>query len=308
GPPDARSAGRAPRARRPRPLHRAPPRRARAPRRRRRADAHLDLRGIPERPPRGGGDGRGRDRERRRRLSRARPVAGDGTPRPGPCAGGGRGGAPPRAARRVARAPPRARRAAPRRGRVRRRADGGTDERGVSGSAPRPRRPAKRRSGVSAGARMRIAYVIPVYPPVPSQPFVVNEMVEVQDAGHEVFLLPLYPAPPSPVRHGTFERFRPEAVFAPAICNGRICWQAVRTAVARPLRVLTTLAGIHRAAGGNFYAQARLLAITPKALAAAGWLRRNEIGRIHAHFANQTADCAAIAGRVADVPFSFTAH
>ena len=33
--------------------------------------------------------------------------------------------------------------------------------------------------------RMRIAYVIPAWPPVASQPFVVNEMIAVQEAGHE---------------------------------------------------------------------------------------------------------------------------
>ncbi|HJQ82995.1 MAG TPA: glycosyltransferase, partial [Candidatus Binatia bacterium] len=72
--------------------------------------------------------------------------------------------------------------------------------------------------------------------------------------------------------------------------------------------VLATLAGLHRAAGRNLWAHARLLAIAPKALAAAAWLRRAGIDRVHAHFASQTADCAALAGCVAGIPFSFTAH
>jgi hypothetical protein len=38
-------------------------------------------------------------------------------------------------------------------------------------------------------------------------------MVEVQEAGHEIFLLPLYRTPPAAVRHATFERFRPVAVL-----------------------------------------------------------------------------------------------
>src|SRR5258707_1257786 len=54
-----------------------------------------------------------------------------------------------------------------------------------------------RRRGLRGGLRgwlpgMRIAYVIPAFPPAPSQPFVVNEMIEVQEAGHEVFVVPLY--------------------------------------------------------------------------------------------------------------------
>ena len=155
---------------------------------------------------------------------------------------------------------------------------------------------------------MRIAYVLPVYPPVASQPFVVNEMVAVQEAGHAVYLLPLYPAPPSPLQHGTFERLRPTDVFPPALCDLRTLALALWTVVTQPRRVLVTLFGLHRAAGRNPWAHARLLAITPKALAAAWRLRRAGIERVHAHFANQTADCAAIAGTVAGIPFSFTAH
>ena len=155
---------------------------------------------------------------------------------------------------------------------------------------------------------MRIAYVLPVYPPVASQPFVVNEMVAVQEAGHAVFMLPLYPAPPSTLQHGTFERLRPAGVFPPALCDLRTLALALWTAITRPRRVLATLAGLHRAAGRNVWAHARLVAITPKALAAAWRLRRAGIERVHAHFANQTADCAAIAGAVGGIPFSFTAH
>ena len=79
-------------------------------------------------------------------------------------------------------------------------------------------------------------------------------------------------------------------------------------AVSRPWRTLTTLLSLHRAAGLNPYAHARVLAVTPKALAAAWRLRRASVDHIHAHFANQTADCAAIAGSVSGIPFSFTAH
>lgn len=154
---------------------------------------------------------------------------------------------------------------------------------------------------------MRIAYVIPAYPPVASQPFVVNEMVEVQDAGHTLFLLPLYRRREE-LRHGTFERLRPAQVFPPALLSARTLAAALATLVTRPLRVLRTLASLHRAAGANLWAHARVLAVTPKALAAVRWLMAARIERIHAHFATQTADCAAIAGVVSGIPFSFTAH
>jgi glycosyltransferase involved in cell wall biosynthesis len=155
---------------------------------------------------------------------------------------------------------------------------------------------------------VRIAYVIPAYPPAPAQPFVVNEMIEVQEAGHEIVLLPLYATRSWPVTHGTYARLRPVEVLPAALVDVRDLGLALWTFVRHPLRVLSTLFTLHRAAGRNPYAHARLLVVAPKALAAAWRLRRSNVARIHAHFANQTADCAAIAGTVSGIPFSFTAH
>src|SRR5439155_21151002 len=76
----------------------------------------------------------------------------------------------------------------------------------------------------------------------------------------------------------------------------------------RPMAVLRTLGALHRAAGKNPWSHARLLAVTPKALAAARWLVAVRVDRVHAHFANQTADCAAMGGSIAGIPLCFTAH
>jgi glycosyltransferase involved in cell wall biosynthesis len=153
----------------------------------------------------------------------------------------------------------------------------------------------------------RIAYVLPAYPPLPSQPFVVNEMVEVQEAGHALIVVPLYRGPATP-SHGTFAALRPERVVPAAPWDPRTLALMLWTVVTRPWRVLRTLVALHVAAGRNPWAHARLAAVTPRALAAACLLRRARVDRIHAHFANQTADCAAIAGQVSGIPFSFTAH
>jgi glycosyltransferase involved in cell wall biosynthesis len=155
---------------------------------------------------------------------------------------------------------------------------------------------------------MRVAYVIPAWPPLPSQPFVVNEMLEVQAAGHELTVLGLYRRRADTVRHGTFEGLRPAHVLPARLVDPLTLAVALWALAWRPLRVLATLAGLHRAAGANPWAHLKLLAVTPKALAAAWRLHRLRVQHVHAHFANQTADCAAIAARVAGVPFSFTAH
>jgi glycosyltransferase involved in cell wall biosynthesis len=155
---------------------------------------------------------------------------------------------------------------------------------------------------------MRIAYVIPAYPPLTSQPFVVNELIAVQDAGHDVVVLPLYAGEAGGVRHGTFARFQPAVVLPAPLCDVPTAGLALRVLLRHPWRSFRALAGLHRAAGTSLWSHLRLAAVTPKALAAAWRLRRLGVERIHAHFANQTADCAAIAGSVAGVPFSFTAH
>ena len=56
---------------------------------------------------------------------------------------------------------------------------------------------------VESRAPMRIAYVVPTYPYDPTEPFVVNEMVEVQEAGHEIVVAPLRPAPATTCRRAT---------------------------------------------------------------------------------------------------------
>ena len=161
------------------------------------------------------------------------------------------------------------------------------------------------RRGWQAAARwprpdgMRIAYVIPAYPPLPSQPFVVNEMIAVQEAGHEVVVLPLYRGAgrrrasrdvrAASGRSPSCRRALVRRADRGARALGRCC--AIRGASLR------TLGGLHRAAASAASGRiARLLAVTPKALAAAWRLRRLGVERLHAHFANQTADCAAIAG------------
>ena len=75
---------------------------------------------------------------------------------------------------------------------------------------------------------MRIAYVLPQWPPDPTEPFVVNEMVEVQEAGHEIVVAALYAGKDAGVRHGTYARLRPSAVLPPALFDLRDVLVALR--------------------------------------------------------------------------------
>src|SRR5215813_2217166 len=101
---------------------------------------------------------------------------------------------------------------------------------------------------------MRIAYVIPAWPPLPSQPFVVNEMLEVQAGGHELTVLGLYRGASGGTQHGTYAALRPTHVLPASLVDPPSLLLALRICVTRPLRVLATLAGLHRAAGTNVWA------------------------------------------------------
>lgn len=160
-----------------------------------------------------------------------------------------------------------------------------------------------------AGTAVRtFVYVIPAYPPAPSQPFVVNEMIEIGRAGHRLIVLPLYAGPEPDVRHGTFTALQPDRVLPARLVDLRTAWRALAVLLRHPRRCARVLLGLHRAAGLNPWSHAKLVAVTPKALAAVAALQGEGVDHIHAHFANQTADCAAILGGVAGIPFSFTAH
>jgi hypothetical protein len=65
---------------------------------------------------------------------------------------------------------------------------------------------------------MRIAYVVPT--PTPST-FTYNEMIEVQEAGHDLVVVPLHSSPPSkvPLRLQAVEN--PEKIFPASLCNTR---------------------------------------------------------------------------------------
>ena len=64
---------------------------------------------------------------------------------------------------------------------------------------------------------MRIAYVVSSL-----STFVVNEMIGVEAAGHELVIVPLYSSPTSSVRHGTFERLVLVAILPAALCDGTV--------------------------------------------------------------------------------------
>lgn len=153
---------------------------------------------------------------------------------------------------------------------------------------------------------MRMAYVIDSCSWVTT--FTINEMVEIQGAGHKIVLAPLYSAGPSLIHYGRVETVYPEAVLPDPQFDLQVAVLAFLMFLRRPWRALKTLAALHWAAGLNPYAHISIFVWTPKALATAWRLEKMNVDRIHAPFATRSATCAGIAGGVCGIPFSFTAH
>lgn len=138
-------------------------------------------------------------------------------------------------------------------------------------------------------------------------------MIEVQEAGHDLVIVPLRSSSsssesPSTVSQRIFNRLRPVKKFSASLFDAAIVWISLFMLLRYPIRVFRTLLSLHCAAGLNPFAHAGILVVTPKALAMAYSLRRCGVDHIHAHFAAHAATCAGIAGSVSRIPFSFTAH
>jgi colanic acid/amylovoran biosynthesis glycosyltransferase len=151
---------------------------------------------------------------------------------------------------------------------------------------------------------VRIAYVVSRFPD-PSETFVLRELnaVERRD-GVDVELFVLFP-PKDPFVHPEAERWvgRAQRASPAAAAIGTLWWLA-----RRPLRMTRALVDV---VAGHWRKPERLLRALIACTAAAAHartMRRQQIDHIHAHFATYPALAAWLAGRLIDVPYSFTAH
>ncbi|HWD11534.1 MAG TPA: glycosyltransferase, partial [Solirubrobacteraceae bacterium] len=141
--------------------------------------------------------------------------------------------------------------------------------------------------------------------PDPSETFVLRELNAVQRRdGVEAELFVLFP-PKNPFVHPEAERWvaRAHRVSSGAAALGTLWWLAHR-----PLRMTGSLASVLAGHWRKPSRLARALLASASAAAHARTMRRLEIEHVHAHFATYPALAAWLAGRLLDVPYTFTAH
>ncbi|MGP9537342.1 glycosyltransferase [Brachybacterium sp. AOP43-C2-M15] len=152
---------------------------------------------------------------------------------------------------------------------------------------------------MSADRTHRIGYVLKMYPRF-SETFIVSEILAREAAGEEIVIFSLRPP--------TDARFHPELarVQAPVIQVGRSSsprrlWEVWGAAMADPQLAVGLSAQLPElvAAGVDDAEQALALAMAA---------REHGVTHLHAHFASMATTVARLAGLVADLPYSFTAH
>jgi glycosyltransferase involved in cell wall biosynthesis len=157
----------------------------------------------------------------------------------------------------------------------------------------------------AAAAPFRIAYMMSYFPKL-TETFVLDEILEMERRGIAVEIFPLM-GECTGVMHPEAVPLVARARFRPMI-NGRIALDNLRCLVRRPLRYLGTLATLVTANRTSLRFLLGAVAVFPKACSIALEMRSLGIRHVHAHFASHPAAAAFVVGRMADIPWSFTAH
>lgn len=150
-----------------------------------------------------------------------------------------------------------------------------------------------------------VAYMMSRFPKL-TETFVLDEVLELGRRGVRVEVFPLW-REHEEVVHADARAVVDGAHFTPTL-DGTILVDNLRCLAASPGRYLGTLATLVRANLRSPRFLAAALAIFPKACHLGRRMRALGVRHVHAHFASHPAAAAFVIGRLAGLPWSFTAH
>lgn len=139
-----------------------------------------------------------------------------------------------------------------------------------------------------------------------TETFVLDEILEMERCGVAVEIFPLW-REKTEMMHPEARALVERARFKPTL-NSRIALDNLHCLIRRPRRYLGTLFTLAIANRGSLRFFFGAIAVFPKACSFALAMRRLGVRHLHAHFASHPAAAAFIIGRMADIPWSFTAH
>ncbi len=153
--------------------------------------------------------------------------------------------------------------------------------------------------------RTRLAYIMSRFPKL-TETFVLNEILAMEARGVQVEVFPLL-REPSRVVHDDAVRLARNAHYTPFL-SLPILRSNLAFLRRSPRKYLALWRDVLRSALGSANFLAGAVGVFPKSVHFADRMQRLGVEHIHAHFANHPAVAALIAGRLAGIPFSFTAH
>jgi colanic acid/amylovoran biosynthesis glycosyltransferase len=153
------------------------------------------------------------------------------------------------------------------------------------------------------GSRPRVVYVTASLPFGNSEHFVVPEIDELERQGIEIIVCPRkwQASTVAADRLHLVDRALEARLISPRIVAG-----AVRAFLRSPGGVARAVWCLRASRSPGVLA--KNLAVVPKGLWLAEYVRAHGVRHLHAHWASTTATLAMLASQVSGVPFSFTAH
>lgn len=139
-----------------------------------------------------------------------------------------------------------------------------------------------------------------------TETFVLDEILELERNGVEVEVFPLW-RERADVIHPEARPIVARAHFTPTL-DAAILRDNLRCLGRMPIRYLATLLTLVRANARSARFLIAALALFPKACSFALRMQALGVQHVHAHFASHPAAAAFVVGRLADIPWSFTAH
>lgn len=151
----------------------------------------------------------------------------------------------------------------------------------------------------------RVLYVTSRFPSITAT-FIANEMAAVSATGAEVSIASLWSPLPGHEGHPVEIPMLPQVV--PINLRDPRAWLSMAAAIKRRPSVLLLLAALVPGHLSSPWLFGKLLASIPRGLFYGEWAADNDMDRLHAHFLTTPTTVAMIAGKVAAIPYSATAH
>jgi colanic acid/amylovoran biosynthesis glycosyltransferase len=146
-----------------------------------------------------------------------------------------------------------------------------------------------------------VLYATARLPSGDGEPFIVAEVLALQRQGWEVTVVPVRGS--GDVVHGDARQL---TAWASPVLNVRVFAGALAEALRHPGTAARAFGSLLPSRSGDV--RMRNLAVLPKALWLARRARHSGADHIHAHWASTPSTMAMLAARIADIPWSLTAH